>query len=49
MIVYQEKAYYPLDYATIVKDGKIYYERDDRQASWFYLDLRTGERAAEEE
>lgn len=48
MIVNQDKVYYPLDFSTMVKDGKIYYERDDREECWFYLDLRTGERDPEE-
>lgn len=49
MIVYQGKEYYPLDFDDIILDGKTYYGRSESQRSWFYLDLRTGERTAEEE
>lgn len=49
MIVYQGKEYYPLDFDTMVKDGKTYYDRSDREKNWFYLDLRTGERTPQQE
>ena len=30
---------YPLRTKKIVRDGKVYYDRDQRKKSWFLLDL----------
>lgn len=30
---------YPLRTKKIIRDGKVYYDRDQRKASWFLLDL----------
>lgn len=30
---------YPLRTKKIIRDGKVYYDRDERKKSWFLLDL----------
>lgn len=30
---------YPLKTTKIIRDGKVYYDRDQRKKSWFLLDL----------
>lgn len=30
---------YPLRTKKIMRDGKVYYDRDERKKSWFLLDL----------
>ena len=44
MILNQNRKYYPLDFGKMIKDGKVYYDRERRKKSYFYLDLRTGVR-----
>ena len=39
MIEHNGKEYYPLGIGKMVKDGKIYYDRSDRQKDYFYLVL----------
>ena len=41
MILHDGKEYYPLDFETMIKNGKVYYDRFSRNKSYFYLDLRT--------
>lgn len=47
MIINQEKEYYPLDFGKMIKDNKLYYDRNNRKKNYFYLDLRTGARDRE--
>ena len=48
MITNQGKEYYPLDFGKMVRDGKTYYDRSERNKNWFYLDLETGTREPQE-
>lgn len=43
MLIKDGKEYYPVDYGTILKDGKTYYTRHSRDKPYFYLILRTQE------
>lgn len=42
MILKNGKRYYPLSIGKIVKNGKVFYDRSGRKASYFYLELSTG-------
>jgi len=41
------KEYYPLDFGKMVKDSKTYYDRSNREKSYFYLALLGAAQAQE--
>lgn len=42
MILKNSKRYYPLSIGKIIKNGKVFYDRSERKASFFYLELTAG-------
>ena len=40
MLIKNGKEYYPLDCGLLKKDNKVYYNRENRKKSYFYIDFR---------